>query len=138
MPTEAEIKAKYKVQHDTLSASYYAGTSGLTKEEFDFQHGKIWSDMEAELIAEGYLTSPSPPLSTHLARLDAINPQAIKPATVTRTWKGKDYIYDCFVTENIKDQWLAGDIVIGDLVLIEYIESDTDKAIVIHKVFKTW
>jgi len=55
MPTEAEIKAKYKKLHDDLSESYYAGTSGLTKEEFDAQHGKIWADMEAELITEGHL-----------------------------------------------------------------------------------
>lgn len=61
MPTEAEIKAKYKMLHDELSDAYYAGTSGLTKEEFDFQHGKVWTDMETELIAEGYLTPPIPP-----------------------------------------------------------------------------
>lgn len=60
MPTEAEIKAKYKNLHDDLSKSYYGGTSGLTKEEFDAQHGQIWADMEAELIAGGYLTLPEP------------------------------------------------------------------------------
>lgn len=60
--TEAEIKAKYKALHDTLAESYYGGTSGLTKEEFDIQHGKIWNDMEAELIAEGYRQPPPEPL----------------------------------------------------------------------------
>ena len=60
MPTEAEIKSKYKAQHDTRSESYYAGTSGLTKEQFALQHGKIWNDMEAELIAKGYLKLPEP------------------------------------------------------------------------------
>ncbi len=59
MPTEAEIKAKYKNLHDTLSENYYAGTSGLTKEEFDIQHGKIWANMEAKLIAGGYLIPPT-------------------------------------------------------------------------------
>lgn len=60
MPTEAEIKANYKAQHDALSEGYYAGTSGLTKEQFDQQHGQIWSDMEATLIAAGYLIPPVP------------------------------------------------------------------------------
>lgn len=61
MTTEIEIKAKYKKLHDDLSEAYYGGTSGLTKEEFDIRHGKVWADMEAELIAEGYLTPPPPP-----------------------------------------------------------------------------
>lgn len=61
MPTEAEIKAKYKALHDTLSESYYAGTSGLTKEEFDLQHGQIWNDMRGELIQYGYIIPPELP-----------------------------------------------------------------------------
>jgi len=61
MATEIEIKANYKQQHDILTASYYGGTSGLTKEEFDQQHGQIWANMEAELIAGGYLTIPESP-----------------------------------------------------------------------------
>lgn len=56
--TEAEIRAYWKDLHDTLSADYYDGTSGLSKEEFDTQHGQIWADMEAELIAEGYKQPP--------------------------------------------------------------------------------
>lgn len=59
MVTEAEIKAKYKALHDELGESYYERHE-LTKEEFDLQHGKIWNDMEAELIAKGYLTPPEP------------------------------------------------------------------------------
>lgn len=62
MLTEIQIKAKYKKLHDDLSEAYYSGESGLTKEEFDQQHGKVWSDMEAELIAGGFLTPPEPPL----------------------------------------------------------------------------
>ena len=57
--TEAEIKDKYKALHNKLSESYYKRHE-LIKEEFDFQHGKIWSDMDAELIAEGYLKPPEP------------------------------------------------------------------------------
>lgn len=60
MPIEAEIKAKYKKLHDDLSDAYYGGTSGLTKEEFDIQHGKIWGDMETELIAEGFMLPLEP------------------------------------------------------------------------------
>ena len=60
MSTEAEIRAKYKKLHDDLTERYYQRHE-LTKEEFDLQHGKIWADMEAELIAGGYLTISPPP-----------------------------------------------------------------------------
>ena len=58
---QEEIRAKYKKQHDELSEAFYAGTSGLTKEEFDLQHGKVWSDMDIEIkIASDYV-EPVPP-----------------------------------------------------------------------------
>lgn len=51
MPTEEEIRADYTQQHNTLTTSYYAGTSGLTKVQFDAQHIQIWNDMVAALLA---------------------------------------------------------------------------------------
>ena len=73
MPTISEIKIKYKALHDELSESYYAGSSGLTKEEFDLQHGKMWSDMEAELkTASDYIESiPPRDLETEIDDLKA-------------------------------------------------------------------
>ena len=56
MLAEKEIKEKYKKLHDELSTSYYAGSSGLTQEQFDLQHSEIWSNMETELIAGGFIT----------------------------------------------------------------------------------
>ena len=58
--TEAEVKTYYKALHDDLSESYYAGTSGLTKEQFDYEHAKIWDDMQKELILEGYIIVGEP------------------------------------------------------------------------------
>ena len=56
---EKEIKTQYKELHDLLSESYY-NFHNISKEEFDLQHGQIWDDMEAELIAEGYIKIPEP------------------------------------------------------------------------------
>lgn len=83
-----------------------------------------------------YVELISPPLSTHLARLEDINPLAEKPARVVRVWGEEEYHYDCYVTENIKDQWQAGGIAVGDYVLVEFLEDN--RTIVIAKVFKTW
>ena len=62
MATEDAIRAKYKKLHDQASEGYYLGASGWTKEEFDIIHAKIWTDMEHELIANGFWSPlPSPP-----------------------------------------------------------------------------
>ncbi|GAI62157.1 unnamed protein product, partial [marine sediment metagenome] len=44
----------------------------------------------------------------------------------------------CYVTQEVVNGWQAGKIVIGDLVLILFLEHDITKAIVTNKVFKTW
>ena len=77
MPTEKEIKDNYKAQHDILTKNFYAGISGLTKEQFDLQHGKVWADMEAELIAGGFITLPPLPRDLE-AELDALKTKVEK------------------------------------------------------------
>ena len=79
-----------------------------------------------------------PPIFGTWAILQAVNVSAVKPATVSRTWEGTDYTIDCYITQNVKDEWLASNIAIGDYVLIEYLDQDPDKASVVAKVVKTW
>ena len=69
--SEKEIRSFYKNVHNKLSESYYAGKSGLTKEEFDTQHGKVWADMEAELLEGGLIPTPGPSLEDRVALLEA-------------------------------------------------------------------
>jgi len=137
MPTEAKIKAKYITAHGELEKQYYK-YGLIPKEEFDQLHGQNWNDMETELLAEGYLTPPTPPLSTHWAVIESINVGNEKPALVRRTWEGREYSVNCYVTENIKDQYQAGDIVVGDFVLVEFLEDSADRAVVFSKVYRTW
>ena len=59
MLAEAEIKSRYKDIHDSLSEDYY-NKKLMSKEDFDYYHGQNWNDMEAELLAEGYITPPEP------------------------------------------------------------------------------
>lgn len=79
-----------------------------------------------------------PPVFGCWAILDAVNVAAAKPATVRRNWEGVDYVLDCYITQHVKDEWLAGHIAIGDYVLVEYLDQDPNKAGVVGKVVKTW
>lgn len=87
---------------------------------------------------EPYIEPPSiePPHSTHISVLTAVNPTQVKPARVKRIWQGTDYFYDCFVSQTVKDEYMAGNIAIGDYVIVHY--DDTGKQIVLAKVFKSW
>lgn len=79
-----------------------------------------------------------PPVSGCWAILEAVNASAVKPATVRRNWEGTDYVFDCYITQHVKDEYLAGNIAIGDYVFVEYLERDPEKAGVVAKIVKTW
>jgi len=91
---------------------------------------------------------PTPSMSTHPARIDAINPGAIKPATVTRIfltedgfttlWNGKEWQYDCYVSQSVVDEWQAGKIAVGDFVLIEFLEGDVTKPLLTLRIYRSW
>lgn len=78
------------------------------------------------------------PTSQHLAILKSINPSKARPATVVRTFNGQEYDTDCVVTQDIKDQYQAGKINIGDIVIVSYCEERQDDAIVMAKIYKSW
>ena len=59
--TKKELTDQARTDHDTLSGAYYGGDSGLSKIDFDLQHGQIWIDLEAALIAGGFKETPIPP-----------------------------------------------------------------------------
>lgn len=77
-----------------------------------------------------------PSYSTHISILVAVDPVKARPAKIKRVWEGRDYFYDCFATQTVKDEYVAGKILIGDYVLVHF--DDTDEQIVTAKVFKSW
>lgn len=81
---------------------------------------------------------PTPPLCTHWAIIKSFNIGQEKPVRVKRTWDGKEYSVDCYVSEAVKDQYQSGDILIADYVLVEFLDGDPNRAVVFAKVFKTW
>lgn len=99
---------------------------------------------EGYLIGEGHLLFddgipepiPEPSHSTHISIIDAIDTSKARPVRIKRTWNGKDYFYDCFVIESLKDQYVAGDVKVGDYVIVHF--DDIGEQIVTGKVFKSW
>lgn len=82
------------------------------------------------------ISSEFPPRSTHISTIDAIDTTKARPVRIKRVWEGKDYFYDCLVTESVKDQYLAGDVKVGDYVIVHF--DDIGEQIVTGKVFKSW
>jgi len=54
LPTKAEILEKYRLIHEDLTRQFYVEKS-IDKVTFETQHNKCWSDMQQELLANGYL-----------------------------------------------------------------------------------
>ena len=77
MATIKELKTVFKTTHDTLSASYYAGTSGLTKEQFDTEHAKVWKDLDIAVKGASDYVAPVPPRNLE-AEIDALTAKVAK------------------------------------------------------------
>lgn len=90
-------------------------------------------------IVDGQLkliNKSEPPRSTHISTIDAIDTTKARPVRIKRVWESMDYFYDCLVTESVKDQYVAGDVAIGDYVLVHF--DEIGEQIVTAKVFKSW
>ena len=85
---------------------------------------------------------PEPTLSfsTHLGKVTEINPAAVKPIKIDVHHEKEDAWkkYDCFVTENIKDQFTQGDIQVDSWVLVEFFEGNRLNPICVDAVYKSW
>lgn len=96
----------------------------------------LYDEPTSSLIPNPAYELPQPPRSTHVSVLEDVDQAKVRPARVRRTWEGNDYYYDCFASEVVKDQWLAGTLQVGDHVLVHF--DDVDEQIIIAKVFKSW
>ena len=151
METREEIDSKYIHQAELLEWEFFAIVDeGLPSQhrvlrayksidDFNQRHAEIWQNHEQELIAEGYLEpppEPEPPRSTYISVINSIDASKARPVRVKRVWEGRDYFYDCFVSESVKDQYIAGSVAVGDYVLVHF--DHIGEQIVTAKVFKSW
>jgi len=60
MVTEIELKGNYLRQHTDLEILYY-DFGAMDKETFDSQHGQLWNNLDADMIAAGFKEPPVPP-----------------------------------------------------------------------------
>lgn len=128
-------------------------TDGYVENIIEWEEGTSWQLPDGHYLIDAGDGSPGdtwdgtkfvkpelpisePPRSTHISTIDAIDTSKARPARIKRAWEGRDYFYDCFVTESVKDQYMAGDIVVGDYVIVHF--DDIGEQIVTGKVFKSW
>ena len=77
-----------------------------------------------------------PPRSSHISRIVSVDVSKVRPVEIKRVWQERDCMYDCFVTETIKDMYLAGSIGVDDWVLVHF--DDVGEQVVTEKIFKSW
>lgn len=83
------------------------------------------------------------PWSDHIGKLIDIDPSRAKPAQVRRFYMGNTYDFWCLVRQNVVDEYIAGDLAIGDWVTVSFIEempytTEYHVAIVTGKVYESW
>lgn len=63
---------------------------------------------------------------------------AEKPLHVRKVYKEKTFEFWCYVTQDIKDAYQAGNLALGDVVSFVFVDHETDKPLAQQKVVKTW
>ena len=76
--------------------------------------------------------------SSHWAVVNAFNVGQAKPLNVTRTWCGHAVELDCYVTQDVVDNYQASSLAIGDYVLVDFVDGDLDKPLAVNKIYKSW
>ena len=81
-----------------------------------------------------------PPLCVRLVKLISVTAGAVRPAKVVVYvgMKSSGFQYDCYVSETVFTEYAAGHIVIGDFLLVEFVDDRADMGCVFAKVHKTW
>lgn len=131
----------YPLLNDLSKAGWGYYKDKVIQRQYDDEGNELplyLADLDLEPITVDDL-----PKSEHIGRLKAINPAQAKPATVTRRFMGQDYDVACLATQSVKELYQAGDIQIGDYVLVSFIEEipntiERHIAIVTDKVYKSW
>lgn len=96
----------------------------------------LYDEVTQTLIPNPSYRFPEPPRSSHISVLAAVDAAKARPARIKRVWEGRNYFYDCFATQTVKDEFVAGKIAIGDYVIVHV--DDMGEQIVTAKVWKSW
>lgn len=106
---------------------------------------KVVLDIEGNVIGtEPSINSMQPVIvpqlrmSLHEARIISFDTEAVKPVKTKLIQDGNEFDVDCYVTQDLVDAYQAGDLKVGDWVLVYFIDQREDKAIAQQKIFKTW
>ena len=133
----------YKLIYDMMgkpnTIQYGDKSIPLCPDNTDYQEFLTWNSEQAiplDLNSTIEISTPQPPRSTILAKVKSIKITNPKKVIVTRTWNGQDYDVICrAVSQTIVDSYTAGNLIIGDWVLLTYCEHDyPDQPIITHKV----
>jgi hypothetical protein len=115
-----------------------AGTTLLTPAQTALPNCQIGAAWTGSSFTPAIIPTPPQYPIIHWAIVNAINLAAVQPLQLTRTWMGITYTYSCYVSETIVQLYQAGNLLIGDYVLVGFADEDLSQPLAITKVHKTW
>jgi hypothetical protein len=78
------------------------------------------------------------PANTYWAQVAGFDAQAEKPLQVTRNWSGHDITLWVYVSQDVADAYVAGNLEVGDYVLVVFVDDDPELPIATQKVYQSW
>ena len=90
------------------------------------------TDNEIQRSSAGDMTA------LYWAQVDSIDPSRRKPIQVTRHWRGHTVQFRCYVTQDLVDAYRAGNLSVGDYVLVVFVDQDKGRPLATQKIARTW
>ena len=105
----------------------------LVIKQFHTPQGMI----ERALTAQECIEFGELPARPFYAVVSAYNPDAEKPLEVTMTWLDYVFTFNCSVTQYLRDQLEKNKVVVGDVVIVLFVDHEYSKPLASLEVFTT-
>lgn len=78
------------------------------------------------------------PLCSHFGKILALNAGQERPLSVQIIHKGDAFNRDCYVTQDLVEQYQSEKLKVGDYVRVDFLENAPDRPLASQKIYKTW
>ena len=128
-----------EITQEVIDAAIAATCSEIVKGIPPILSSNITEDMLPYAYEEPTPPPPPPSLCIRMAKLLAVN-AGVRPAHVEvyMDLAPTGFEYDCYVSETVFNEYTAGHIVVGNFLLVEFVDDRADAGCVFAKVHKTW
>lgn len=129
-----ELQEQFLQAYMALQVRYY-DTQELTREQYQAEVQRLWDAYDTAAVLEGMRQPRGFNIPIYWARVAGFMPAEEKPILVRRSFAGTEIQVECYATQTAATLFQQGKLVVGNIVIVAFVDEDLAKAIVLDKVW---